>query len=57
LALVNNVVQPGLGEMAMAANLNGVDLLPWHTLVLGRIAQHRINGLDELLSPRCKAHR
>ncbi len=57
MALVNNVVQPGLPEMAMAANLDGVDLLARHTLALGRIAGHRINGLNEPLSPRCKAHR
>lgn len=31
------------------AKLNGVDPQAWLTDVLGRIAEHRINRLDELL--------
>ena len=34
------------------AKLNGVDPLTWLTVVLGRIAEHKINRINELL-PWC----
>lgn len=37
------------------AKLNSVDPQAWLTWVLGRIADHKINRLDELMPWRCAA--
>jgi transposase len=34
------------------AKLNGIDLQAWLTDILGRIADHKINRIDELLRGR-----
>ena len=38
-----------------SAKLNGVDPQAWLTDVLGRIADHKITRIDELLPWRCAA--
>ena len=38
------------------AKMNGVDPQAWPTRVLGRIADHKINRLDELMPWRCAAN-
>ena len=38
-----------------SAKLNGVDPQAWLTSVLGRIADHKITRIDELLPWRCAA--
>jgi transposase len=38
-------------DLVETAKLNGVDPQAWLTGVLGRIAEHKINNIDELLWP------